>query len=76
MKQTLHITLEVDVDEASTDAVHAGRAAEEWAREAVGAVLSTGVRVVTYNVAVVPVSRAALDATLEEIARIAQGATS
>lgn len=76
MKHTLHITLELDVDEASADATHAARTAEVWAREAVGAVVATGVRVVTFNVVVVPVSRAALDAALERVAEFAQGAKS
>lgn len=75
MKHTLHITLELDVDEASADAVHAGRAAEEWAREAAGAVLSRGVRVATYGVSVVPVGRAALDAVLKMVASIAEKAS-
>lgn len=69
---TLHITLELDVDEASADALHAGRAAEERARELVGEVLSTGVRVVSYGVAVLPVSRAALDETLVRLGRAAE----
>lgn len=68
---TLMITLELDVDEASSDAVHAGRAAEEWARGASGAVLSKGVRVTTYGVACVGVSRACLDAVLARVAEIA-----
>lgn len=70
---TLHITLELDVDEASADALHAGRAAEEWARAAAGAVLAAGVRVTTYGVAVVPVSRAALDEALARVADVARG---
>lgn len=72
MKHSLLINLELDVDEASADAQRAGRTAEERARELVGEVMGAGVRVVSYSVVVVPVSRAALDAAMRRVADVAQ----
>lgn len=74
MKLTAHITLEIEIDEASQDADHVGRVVTGLAQSCAFRAAAEGVRVGDYSVEVLPVSRETFNALLTQIADIAERA--